>query len=97
LYSDDGGAKRGEPAGMPDVVYLTKRMSVMVTYNIETELDVANRAQGRILDIIIHEHAYDEGDRTISLRRPPHVSWYNSNDPERIILGLILLWFHLGL
>ncbi|KAG9098619.1 hypothetical protein FS749_003399 [Ceratobasidium sp. UAMH 11750] len=57
------GTPRGDPAGLPDVVQLVVGMKVMVTYNIGTELDIANGARGTVERIITpsaHLAAEDE-------------------------------------
>jgi hypothetical protein len=40
--------------GLPTTIEITKGMQVMVTTNIETDLDIANGARGEIVDIILH-------------------------------------------
>ncbi|KAG8744135.1 hypothetical protein FRC10_010704 [Ceratobasidium sp. 414] len=60
--------------GLADTVPLAKGMKVMVTYNIETELDVANGVLGIVERIILHDGAIDSttSDRnTLVLTRPP--------------------------
>lgn len=42
-------------AGLPTTVEFAKGMEVMVTYNVKTDLDVANGACGRIHDIVLNE------------------------------------------
>jgi len=46
------GANRKERAGLQDKVELAIGMKVMVTWNVFTELDVANGTRGKITDII---------------------------------------------
>lgn len=46
---------RGEPAGLPTTGELAKGMEVMVTYNVKTDLDVANGARGRIHDVVLND------------------------------------------
>jgi len=50
---------------LPDVVQITIGMKVMVTSNIETDLDVTNGAQGEIVDIILHPDEPPLGDDPI--------------------------------
>lgn len=52
---DGNSGSKGDPAGLPDTVQLAVGMKVMVTYNIETELDVANGARGTVERIIVHD------------------------------------------
>lgn len=46
---------RKERGGLPNTVHLARGMEIMVTYNIDTDIDVANGARGRIVDIILNE------------------------------------------
>jgi hypothetical protein len=39
---------------LPDVIELAVGMKVMVTQNVETDLDITNSARGKIVDIILH-------------------------------------------
>lgn len=66
-------ATRKEKNGLPDQVELAIGMKVMVTYNVETELDVANGARGTIVDIILDEDEpdYDHSRHEVKLRRVP--------------------------
>ena len=50
---------------LPDVVQITIGMTVMVTSNIETDLDVTNGARGEIVDIILHPDEPPLGDDPI--------------------------------
>jgi len=49
-------AKQGERAALPNVIELAVEMKVMMTFNINTDLDVANGAQGKIKEIILDGH-----------------------------------------
>jgi hypothetical protein len=77
LSLDEGqSVSRGDPGGLPDTVQLAKGMSVMVTYNVETEMDVANGARGTIEAVIIHKDSEkvdkEQGNSSImNLTRPP--------------------------
>ncbi len=51
--SEDGTKKR-QRDGLPDVVELAVGMKVMVTFNVQTDLDITNGARGAIQDIILH-------------------------------------------
>ncbi|EUC67452.1 ATP-dependent DNA helicase PIF1, partial [Rhizoctonia solani AG-3 Rhs1AP] len=48
----DGTPVKGDAGGLPDTVFVAVGMKVMVTYNIETDLDVANGARGTVVQII---------------------------------------------
>ncbi|KAH7096223.1 hypothetical protein BKA62DRAFT_676038 [Auriculariales sp. MPI-PUGE-AT-0066] len=64
----DGGNDRP-----PDVVELAIGMEVVVTYNLQTELDIANGSRGEIVDTILHQDEPDI-DRTsseVTLQNPP--------------------------
>lgn len=50
----DDGKKRRQKDGLPDTVELAVGMSVMVTSNLETDLDITNGARGTIETIILH-------------------------------------------
>ena len=50
---------------LPDVVQIAIGMKVMVTSNIETDLDVMNGARGEIVDIILHPDEPPLGDDPI--------------------------------
>ncbi|KZT10006.1 uncharacterized protein LAESUDRAFT_796731 [Laetiporus sulphureus 93-53] len=43
-----------EKGGLPDEVKIALGMKVMVTVNVQTELDVTNGTRGEIVDIILH-------------------------------------------
>jgi hypothetical protein len=74
--SEGGSTAKGDPGGLPDVVQIAIGMKVMVTYNVETELDIANGARGTVERIII-DNAEDEGTASTELAcvrdlaRPP--------------------------
>ncbi|KAH7102020.1 hypothetical protein BKA62DRAFT_637992 [Auriculariales sp. MPI-PUGE-AT-0066] len=48
-------------------------MEVMVTYNLQTELDIANGSRGEIVDIILHpdEPDIDRTSSEVTLQNPP--------------------------
>ncbi|KAG1836487.1 hypothetical protein F4604DRAFT_1519928, partial [Suillus subluteus] len=46
--------KRKRRQDLPDVIEIAVGMKVMVTQNIETDLDITNGARGTIVDIILH-------------------------------------------
>lgn len=48
-----GRGRQDERAGLPNLVELAIGMQVMVTYNVETELDVANGSRGEIVGIVL--------------------------------------------
>ncbi|KAG8701997.1 hypothetical protein FRC11_011758 [Ceratobasidium sp. 423] len=69
----DGTPVKGDAGGLPDVIYIAVGMKVMVTYNIETELDVANGARGTIVRIITGDSGTVEAgvNHLQELSRPP--------------------------
>ena len=61
-----GGRQRSRRSSdLPDAVELAVGMRVMVTANIETDLDVTNGARGEIVDIILHPDEPPLGDDSI--------------------------------
>lgn len=76
LSEEDGKVSKGDPGNLPDVVQLAKGMSVMVTYNIEAELDIASSARGVIEKVILHNEdntgSAEPGDTwTMNVAHPP--------------------------
>ena len=67
------GKNRRERAGLADEVDIAIGMEVMVTFNVSTDLDVANGARGHIVDIVLdaREHISMEPSQTIQLQYPP--------------------------
>jgi len=47
------GGKTGEHGGLPDEVTLSVGMNVMITFNVQMDLDVANGSQGKIVGIMV--------------------------------------------
>lgn len=75
---DDSKNSKSDPGGLPDVVQLAYGMAVMITYNIETELDLANGARGIVERIYVHPGSIVMGPRStpdhleiLELTRPP--------------------------
>jgi hypothetical protein len=70
---EKGGHARNDPGGPPDVVDLAKGMPVLVTSNVETEIDVANGSRGIVEEIIVHsdENGISENSLELRLKRPP--------------------------
>ncbi|KAG8742906.1 hypothetical protein FRC10_000765 [Ceratobasidium sp. 414] len=67
------GTSGNDPGGLPDVIHLARGMPVMVTANVETEVDVANGSRGIIEEIIVHsdeQNAFDSSAE-LQLKRPP--------------------------
>jgi hypothetical protein len=66
----DGGEER---AGLSKEVELAIGMPVMVTWNVHTELDIANGSRGEIVEIILHPEDDEQGisDCVRKLKRPP--------------------------
>lgn len=57
---------------MPATVELAIGMKVMVTTNVETDLDVTNGAHGTIVDIILHpDETYSEEEKEVVLKNIP--------------------------
>jgi len=51
--------KEGEHGGLPDKMMISVGMKVMITFNIQTDLDIANGSRGEIVAIVLQ--AEDEG------------------------------------
>ncbi|KIK79554.1 hypothetical protein PAXRUDRAFT_161048, partial [Paxillus rubicundulus Ve08.2h10] len=62
-----------ERAALPNRTELAVGMEVMVTLNVETDLDIANGARGEITKIILnkHEDAFSEFIPIVKLTYPP--------------------------
>ena len=57
---------------LPATVELVIGMKVMVTTNVETDLDITNGARGTIVDIILHpDKSYSEQEREVVLKNAP--------------------------
>ena len=65
--------KHDERAALPNKVELAKGMKVMVTFNVETDLDIANGARGEITEIILDERetAFSPIVPIVELTYPP--------------------------
>ncbi|KAG8682909.1 hypothetical protein FRC11_014190, partial [Ceratobasidium sp. 423] len=70
---NNGGSPQDEPGAFQEVVYLSKGMPVLVTVNVETEIDVANGSRGIIQEIIVHDDGPGATQESleIHLQRPP--------------------------
>ncbi|KAK7683381.1 hypothetical protein QCA50_013643 [Cerrena zonata] len=70
IASLDSNARRNVP---PEEIRIAKGMKIMVTLNIETEMDVANGTRGEIVDILLasDKPPLTPGMRTVRLRKPP--------------------------
>lgn len=68
-----GGKGRKESGGLPKTVEFARGMEVMVTYNVATDLDVANGARGRVHDIVLgaNEPAVAKGESVVKLESMP--------------------------
>ncbi|THH26935.1 hypothetical protein EUX98_g7252 [Antrodiella citrinella] len=51
---------------LPESVDIVKGMKVMVTTNLETDLDMANGARGTVFDIILHPQEPEKGEESIA-------------------------------
>ena len=58
---------------MDDTVELAIGMKVMMTCNVQTDIDLANGARSEIVDVMLHpdEPDHDAGAREVQLRYPP--------------------------
>jgi hypothetical protein len=58
---------------IPTTIEIAKGMQVMVTTNMETDLDIANGARGEIVDIILHENEppLKDGESITELKHLP--------------------------
>lgn len=58
---------------LPDEISIVKGMKVMVTLNINTDIDVVNGTRGEIVDIVLdpEEEAIDPTQRVVRLKKPP--------------------------
>ncbi|KAI0310392.1 hypothetical protein OF83DRAFT_1047564, partial [Amylostereum chailletii] len=66
------GRNRNEIRGLPTTVEIAVGMKVMVTLNVDTELDIANGARGMIEEIVFEDDEPFHGDqRRVWLVRPP--------------------------
>ncbi|KAJ8590525.1 hypothetical protein M405DRAFT_736624, partial [Rhizopogon salebrosus TDB-379] len=68
------GTRKGKNAGdLQREVHIAVGMEVMVTRNIETDLDITNGARGTVVDIFLHpeEPQHDEEESTTTLSYPP--------------------------
>ena len=67
------GTKQDERAGLPNSVELSIGMKIMVTFNVETDLDIANGARGEIVEIILDERepTFSTSQSTVQLSYPP--------------------------
>jgi hypothetical protein len=65
--------KHDERAALPNKLELAKGMKVMVTFNVETDLDTANGACGEIAEIVLNEHetAFSPTVLIVELTYPP--------------------------
>ncbi|KAJ8590087.1 hypothetical protein M405DRAFT_737527, partial [Rhizopogon salebrosus TDB-379] len=72
--ADRDGTRKGKNAGdLQREVHIAVGMEVMVTRNIETDLDITNGARGTVVDIFLHpeEPQHDEEESTTTLSYPP--------------------------
>ena len=67
------GSKIDEQGRLPDKVMLGIGMKVMVTFNIETDLDIVNEAKGETIKIVLDENEsnYSPTQSFIQLKYPP--------------------------
>ena len=67
--------KQNERASLPNSISLSVGMQVMVTFNVETDLDIANGARGMLTKIILNEREppFSPSDSIVELTCPPYV------------------------
>lgn len=68
------GRSGGRDGGtdLPDCIKLAVGMPVLLTQNLETDLDITNGANGCIVEIVLHPDDHDQGnDQFVHLRRLP--------------------------
>ena len=67
------GRNQREHGGLADEVEIAIGMEVMVTFNVSTDLDVANGAHRVIVDIVLdgREEINSDSSQTINLQHPP--------------------------
>ena len=67
------GTKQDERAGLPNSIELSIGMKIMVTFNVETDLDIANGARGEITKIILDERepTFSTSQSIVQLSYPP--------------------------
>jgi len=72
-HNGNRGHNQQQRAGLPDEVELAIGMEVMVTFNVSTDLDMANGAQGHIVDIVLdpRENRIIGSRECAELRYPP--------------------------
>jgi hypothetical protein len=74
VVSNRDAMQKGKNAGdLQREVHVAIGMEVMVTRNIETDLDITNSARGTVVDIFLHpdEPPHDEEEWTTKLNYPP--------------------------
>ena len=66
------GTRQRRRRELPNRIHLARGLKVMVTTNIETDLDVTNGARGEIVDIILHpDEDVDEESPVVKLKYLP--------------------------
>ncbi|TFY81855.1 hypothetical protein EWM64_g2158 [Hericium alpestre] len=61
----EGGNKKKRRQDLPETIELSVGMNVMVTTNVETDLDVTNGARGDVVGIVLHPEEPAFGDEPI--------------------------------
>jgi hypothetical protein len=71
------------------MVQIARGMKVMVTFNVETELDIANGVRGQIVDIVLDEWepAIGANEVKVNLRYPPSYVLVKLNQMKAKRLG----------
>ncbi|PPQ74787.1 hypothetical protein CVT24_003726 [Panaeolus cyanescens] len=67
------GRRKSKTKDLPFRIEMALGMKVMVTDNIETDLDITNGARGEIVDIVLHpdEPPFDKEQAIVKLKYPP--------------------------
>jgi hypothetical protein len=75
VYTKQTGkqSKQDERASLPNMIELAVGMKVIVTFDVETDLDVANDARGEVAEIVMDEHEsnFSSTNAVVELRYPP--------------------------
>ena len=71
--SSHSRARQAEHAGLPSIIMLSVSMKIMVTFNVDTKLDIANRARGELIKIVLNERElqYCTSSSVVELEYPP--------------------------
>lgn len=82
---ENGKTSKGDSGMLPSVVQLAVGMRVMILFNIDTELDIANGARGVVTEIVLHED--EEADTTQDRANLTHIPMYINVKLDRTKAG----------